>query len=313
MEYVEHSIKLSPGQITKLNKGQAIVISKKNLVDDGRYKIRVSPLTQKRIEAALKKGKGLKLNLGEGEHIMKKVVGAVRGVADKAKKKMIKLTDDVQDVVDGVADATKQGDGLYKFLHNKLGIKKRDAVRGLKTMGKMALRGAIGAATGALAAEGVPPEAVAPISGKLLRIGDRAIDKGTHKAGRKAARQLLTVAGDVAKEQAVNYASDMMNQMAEPELTYARPIIGGAVKRLHRGPIVDGGSIRTTHTYEGTFSPFAHPDSAERHPLVEAKNQVQGYNPLHKKSVLGELIQHKKRGGSIYPTGHMNGGSIYPA
>lgn len=309
MEVVDYTVKLSPGQITKLKKGLNVSLNKNHFSDDGHHKIRVGPLTQHKIASAIKKGRGFKMSLGNGEELIKtkmdKAIRHMRSMPNELNR--FKISPVKRITLSSEADMdepmNREGDGLYKFLSNKMGIKKRDAVQGLKVLGKAGLRAAATAASAALIAQGVPPEVASPIMGRLVKVGDNAIEKGTQKhLKRKVPRQLLTIAGDVAKEQAMKMATDALMDASEPnqsrdqEMDYYSGMMGG-----RRG---DGfGRMHMKKQVITDFSPIEAMNSPAMHPLLIERNQIQGVNHLKKRSLLDEMAG-KKRGSGLYPPGY---------
>jgi hypothetical protein len=74
-ELTEHSVSLSPAQVSKMRRGLNVSLSPKHFTANGNHIISVHPLTHKRILSAIRRGKGLKISLKPAEDLFKKTTG----------------------------------------------------------------------------------------------------------------------------------------------------------------------------------------------------------------------------------------------
>jgi hypothetical protein len=82
-ELSEHSVSLSPSQVSKMRRGLNVSLSPKHFSASGNHIIAVHPDTHHRILSAIRKGKGLKINLKPVENIYKKTTGgkiSIKGI-----------------------------------------------------------------------------------------------------------------------------------------------------------------------------------------------------------------------------------------
>jgi hypothetical protein len=132
-ELFEHSVAISPTQITKMKKGLNVTLNPKHFSEAGSHIISVMPMNHKRILPAIRRGKGLKINLSPVENLYKKTTGgkiSLKGIGRTINK------------------------GLHNFGHKVEG--------GLKQVGKVVAKPMVDA----LIQGGIP--AVTGIAGEVL-------------------------------------------------------------------------------------------------------------------------------------------------
>jgi hypothetical protein len=265
---MDFGIQCSPAQMRKLKTGGAITLKRENMMDDSPYRISVMPNTGRRINTAMRKNTGVRINLKPEEDFYTMTQGgkvSFKSIGKSIKKGFTKGADVVKKgfnkeiVQSGIGDqiatslidagipavlgvagemaggpagavgaavlgdmAAKQiektrGKGFFKSL-SKVGIKKKDFIKGAKTAGVMVASMGAKAAGDAITQYTGNPKAGEMFSAVASAGATKAIESGSVKKGLKSA-------GSEAK----NYAKDVALEAIDD---YVDKNLSGAEKRV---------------------------------------------------------------------------------
>ena len=335
----EFGVILSPTQLSKLRNGHTVQLAAHSFTNQSPVSITVHQGKAKKIMSALRAGRGVRLQLTGDEDIehmdvktggkisLKKIWKSVKPIATPIIKTAVKKGIPLATNMLGTAIGGQQGAqiakslnktiekealklaesqgvidgaGLYQAL-SKVGIKKKDAMKTLKTVGKAGLKAGTKAAGKALTKAGMSDAMSKQLTGDMMSLGMTAMDGDMDAVKKQAVGKARGMVKAAAKEQ--------MNRLLDSQLSDEPVIEGGMIYRSPRGMIRGAGVSRIVASTAQTMSPFLPPDSPAMHPVI-MPNQVQGYNPLHKprgrprKVVVGQ---------GFLPAGARSGRGFMPA
>jgi len=180
-EFIPHQLHLTKPQIRKLMTGKGVNIPYAHMGSDkGSAVVMLHPANAKRLLTGFRKSKGVRIALTPAEMEMSATEGRGFNIGKAFKKlghtiergaKKTFTPKLGRDIVSGL----EKGSGLFKMLH-KIGISKKSAIKGIKDVGKKAVRlgaTALGTAIGAYAGN---PMAGAMIGDALGRAGEVGLD-----------------------------------------------------------------------------------------------------------------------------------------
>lgn len=169
-----HSLNISPAQVKKLLKGGAISVKPSHFVEGGGFKFMAMPQSARRIATSLRKNKGLRLALKQGEELLDKEGGKIN--LGKAFKSI------------GKALGSKQARNIYREIG-------KEALPVVKKTLKSALP-AVGAAVSAYTGNPMLGALVSKAGDTGLDVGFKQIDK---VAGIKRGKKNIKAIDDVSR------------------------------------------------------------------------------------------------------------------